>query len=430
VGLYPSKDLTAESLALALFQFFVTYGVVDVLVTDAGSNIDSEVTRLLLDWFGVRLRMSLVNRHQSNGVERTHREILKFLSMLVSDERMANLWSKPHVLGIIQFIVNSQVSGETGKSPFHFLFGTLDERWLRMPDPTRSAGRSNVFMRQLDDNIRSVREAAFDVLSKVQAKRLKQVLNTYQIGDLVLVDVRDSKPTKLSPNFLGPYSVQEVFKADVTIKHLVTEDVRVVHMEKIKPFFAGSYEEAYKAALIDHGQYVVDRLLSWAGDPDKRSNMSYLVRFMDGDELWLPHSRDLTESAPFQEFCRSHPALTPLLSNADEWKRRCAVMNKAAIDSVRPGMICFVDLRCWGWDWFVGLRLERIHELTYVVGCSYKSWENRSKTRILLACSLFGESYVWKMSDIMCHGMTLEVSEGMVLVDEHFCEDHPQVLLR
>jgi hypothetical protein len=90
-----------------LFQFFITYGVVYVLVTDAGSNIDSEVTRLLLGWFGVRLRMSLVNRHQSNGVERTHREILKFLSMLVSDERMTNLWSKPHVLGIIQFIVNS-----------------------------------------------------------------------------------------------------------------------------------------------------------------------------------------------------------------------------------------------------------------------------------------------------------------------------------
>jgi hypothetical protein len=29
VGLYPSKDLTAESLALALFQFFITYGVVE-----------------------------------------------------------------------------------------------------------------------------------------------------------------------------------------------------------------------------------------------------------------------------------------------------------------------------------------------------------------------------------------------------------------
>jgi hypothetical protein len=36
VGLYPSKDLTADSLALALFQFFVTYGTTDVLITDSG----------------------------------------------------------------------------------------------------------------------------------------------------------------------------------------------------------------------------------------------------------------------------------------------------------------------------------------------------------------------------------------------------------
>lgn len=109
VGLYPSKDLSAESLALALFQFMVTYGVSDVLITDPGSNIDSEVVKLLLDWFGIRLQMSLVNRHQSNGVERTHREILRFLSMLINHERVAEIWSKPHIICIVQFIINSQM---------------------------------------------------------------------------------------------------------------------------------------------------------------------------------------------------------------------------------------------------------------------------------------------------------------------------------
>lgn len=53
VGLYPAKDLTAESLATALFQFFLTYGICDVLISDPGSNIDSNVTKLLLSWFGV-----------------------------------------------------------------------------------------------------------------------------------------------------------------------------------------------------------------------------------------------------------------------------------------------------------------------------------------------------------------------------------------
>ena len=36
VGLYPSKDLSAESLASAMFLFFTTYGMVDVLITDPG----------------------------------------------------------------------------------------------------------------------------------------------------------------------------------------------------------------------------------------------------------------------------------------------------------------------------------------------------------------------------------------------------------
>ena len=56
IALYPSKTLSAESLATAAFQFFVTYEITDVLITDPGSNITSEVMKLLLDWFGQHRR--------------------------------------------------------------------------------------------------------------------------------------------------------------------------------------------------------------------------------------------------------------------------------------------------------------------------------------------------------------------------------------
>jgi hypothetical protein len=46
--------------------------MVDVLVADPGSNINSEIQDLLLGWSVVRLQMSFVHRHQSNGVERNH----------------------------------------------------------------------------------------------------------------------------------------------------------------------------------------------------------------------------------------------------------------------------------------------------------------------------------------------------------------------
>ncbi len=60
IGLYPAKDLSAESLASAMFLFFTTYGLTDVLLTDPGSNINSDVVTTLLKWTGVSLLMSIV----------------------------------------------------------------------------------------------------------------------------------------------------------------------------------------------------------------------------------------------------------------------------------------------------------------------------------------------------------------------------------
>ena len=59
-----------------------------------------------------------MHHHESSGVERTHREVLKFLSMLVGDERLADRWSKPYVIGVVQFLINSQISEETGVAPY------------------------------------------------------------------------------------------------------------------------------------------------------------------------------------------------------------------------------------------------------------------------------------------------------------------------
>jgi hypothetical protein len=49
VALYPSKTLSAESLVSAVFQFFVTYGITDVLITDPESNITSKGGMVLVN---------------------------------------------------------------------------------------------------------------------------------------------------------------------------------------------------------------------------------------------------------------------------------------------------------------------------------------------------------------------------------------------
>ena len=173
------------------------------------------------------------------------------------------------------------------------------------------SGGSEGFLKALNKNLATVREVANEVLRGVQRSRQKSASNSYQPGDQVLLDARSMglKVSKLAPNFLGPYEVVGVHKADITMTHVVTGDTKVVHMEHLKPFFAASPEDGYRAALVDYDQYLIDRIVAWKGDPESRSTMFFKVLFADGDEVWLPFGKDLCESIQFQEYCMSNSAL-------------------------------------------------------------------------------------------------------------------------
>jgi hypothetical protein len=305
IALYPAKDMSAETLATAAFMFFTTYGITDVLITDPGSNINSQVVQFLLKWFGVRLRMSVVGRHQSNLVERSHRETLRFLSTLVHEERMIKSWAKPRIIATIQFIMNSEISSETFLSPFEYVFGSVDASYFKLPTVLEENELSVEYLKVLNENLRIVRDVAKEVQRREQMKRLEldpeAGLNSYKKGDMVLVDharMNDRK-SKLAPRWSGPYYIDDVYKADITCKHMVTGKVKVVHMENLKPFF-GSTSEAYRAAMCDDDQYLIENIIGYTGDPERRSSMSFLVLFEDGDQIYVPYNQDLANSGPFQ----------------------------------------------------------------------------------------------------------------------------------
>jgi hypothetical protein len=73
-------------MATSLFQYFCTYGLSDLIVSDPGSDLMSDVVKNLHDWLGIRHRFSLVARHQSNGVKGSNKIILKHLRALVYDQ--------------------------------------------------------------------------------------------------------------------------------------------------------------------------------------------------------------------------------------------------------------------------------------------------------------------------------------------------------
>lgn len=116
VALYPCAEHTALNTARALLQCFATYGRFDELASDPGTEFTAEVTDHLLRWLGVDHRLSLVARHEGNGVEGTNRSILRHVRTLCMDRFCKDRWSDPEVLSLVQYVLNSQRSIETGRS--------------------------------------------------------------------------------------------------------------------------------------------------------------------------------------------------------------------------------------------------------------------------------------------------------------------------
>ena len=428
VDLYPSKSLSAEDLASAMFQYFVKYGVTEILITDPGSNINSETVKLLLSWFGVRLRVSLTNRHQSNNVERSHTEILRFLSTLVCTEGMKGCWSKPHIIGIVQFIMNSEVSKETNISPYEYTFGTNDAEYFRLPrtsdtDPVASS----VFLDMLNKDLQMVRESAKEVQQIEQRKRMKDSpLNTYVVGDYILFDESSrGARSKLKTRFSGPYVITAIHKADVTCSHIVTGRQKIFHMDDIK-MFIGSSREAYDAAKSDDDQYVITSIIDYRGEPLTRTTMEFYVEFEGSEKLWLPYNADLASSSPFQSYCYACPELEPLTMTVKEWDVCRREYNRVGVKGVAPGDICYVNLKAWNSLYYqsIGLPLG----VTHVILCEYKKWTTQKKKKIDLYCPLFRDKFDWDAAAVRLYGTAKDLVEGMVLVDLALCEKYPKVL--
>ena len=92
VVVYPAKEYTSQSLATALFQYFTTFGVFEEVWSDPGSVMMADMVEQLNKWLGIRHVVSLINRHESNGVEGTNKQLLRHLKTLVHDERIVQRW--------------------------------------------------------------------------------------------------------------------------------------------------------------------------------------------------------------------------------------------------------------------------------------------------------------------------------------------------
>ena len=92
------------------------------------------------------------------------------------------------ILKLIQFHINSSLSGEAGVVPFEAMFGTDDADYYTFkPGLTRSQIATER-VRQLDASLRKIRDISHEHQLRIKTKRLKRATrnNQYAVNDLVL----------------------------------------------------------------------------------------------------------------------------------------------------------------------------------------------------------------------------------------------------
>jgi hypothetical protein len=347
--LYPAANETMTTVASAIIQFICLYGLVDEIVSDPGKNVTGRVVNDVNEWLGLRHYVSLVDVHESNGVENTNGETLKHLRALVNDERIRDSWSEVQNIALIQYALNERINSETGHSPFELTFGSADAKYFRVSNARDPASTASEWLLSLNSSLTAIRERTQAFQAQLISERtlenpqhsLTPIHAMYMEGDYVLYnslyDPSKYREVKMANKGRGPYAVISQVKNDVTCRHMCTGVVYALPVERLT-LFIGSLETAKRLALEEFEQDVIESIDGWRGCPEERQSTEFFVKFRTNEDYtWEPWSQDLSRSIPFEQYCSRHLELHQLLVTVADLQAYISAVNSTPITEVQPG---------------------------------------------------------------------------------------------
>jgi pimeloyl-ACP methyl ester carboxylesterase len=99
--------------------------------------------------------------------------------------------------------------------------------------------------------------------------------------------------------------------------------------------------------------YNIHALVAYRGDPLDRLTMEFLIRHRDGLEAWIPWTESLFATLAYETYCKSVPALFPLVTRPSVTRQLIRDMNKRTITEV-AGVVShygYSDAVVVGHDW-------------------------------------------------------------------------------
>jgi len=214
---------------------------------------------------------------------------------IIFDKRVKKYWGDYYPL--VERIINSQIHSTTKVSPAQIIYGNaIDlDRGILLPNVSSRHEKMQLsdwtsrMLTAQDDIIRLAKEhqEEHDMhhIAMHSPERTEFPINSY-----VLVryeNLEHKPPSKLHPYLKGPYQVVNYTGSIYTVRNLVTNKLEDFHITNLQSFeYDPLLIDPRKVATVDQEMVDIESILQHQGQPKRKGNMKFLVKWSDGDETW------------------------------------------------------------------------------------------------------------------------------------------------
>ena len=250
----PLKTLDAPAICEALIKVFCSFGIPEVLVTDAQSSLIGKVMEILCEALKISQKVISVMNHGSLHVERQIRSIADLIK--VNLDQYGEDWVRYY--SVAQYSFNTFCSAQLGNfSPWYLMFyrEPRDISGLNFRPLLGLTSTQAEYIEQLKERFKGVSKFILELQEnqqKIQNEKISQKLSknpTYQKGQLVYLHKPSSSSLtsnckKFTAKYVGPFVIHQVL--DPT--HVLLVDLHgrllrdVFSVNRIKPAFMRATE--------------------------------------------------------------------------------------------------------------------------------------------------------------------------------------------
>jgi hypothetical protein len=300
--MYPIPNLSAETAAIKVFEYFGRYGRPGLILSDNGSQFINKLHEELYLLTGVTKEETTPYSHEENGiVERANKEILRHVRSILFDKGIHKEWHT--AIPLVQRILNSTKSSITGCTPAELVLSNSAnlERGIYMnqvPSSLTTESLSQwhnkrIALQQLvlASANKYLLEREGEKLTKASGTKTEYAINSYVLLRMPDEDITKSNVGKLKLPLKGPMLVMAINGDKYTLQDITTGKDYQVHISRLSPFYFDPIRDnPSEIAQKDHDEEQVEKVVDHT-NVKLKSKMDFRVRwtgYNESHDLWLP----------------------------------------------------------------------------------------------------------------------------------------------